>query len=318
MLILTTLLIFLSFGLAGYSIAEVSRRRQVAAETLRGRLSGAAGKSGAQSSILRDERLSNIAWLNVALARLSLTAPLARMIRQAGLSNRVGEVVLYIPLVGGAAGLIAMLVTGNLMMSALIAAAAGSIPLFVVARKRTKRMRLFSEQLPDALDLVRAALQAGHSFTTAMYVVADEFPNPVAEEFRTVAEEVRLGLPLRDALYNLRERVDDPNVPILVVGVLVAQEVGGNLAEVLDNTTDTIRERFKLLRDVMVMTAQGRLSGLVLTALPVVVGIGMFFLNPTYFAPMLTDRRGWYMIGYSIVSVICGHFMIQRLVKIRV
>src|SRR5262249_11268966 len=158
--------------------------------------------------------------------------------------------------------------------------------------------RLFSEQLPDALDLTRAALQAGHSLLTALFVGADEFPDPVAEELRTVADEIRLGLPLRDALRHLGDRVDDPNVPILIAWVLVAQEVGGNLAEVLDNTSYTIRERFKLLRDVMVMTAQGRLSGMVLTALPILVGVFMYFLNPTYFQPMIETQAGWYMMGY--------------------
>jgi tight adherence protein B len=192
------------------------------------------------------------------------------------------------------------------------------IPILTLQRKRTKRMRLFSEQLPDALDLIRAALQAGHSFTTAMYVVADEFPDPISEELRTVAEEVRLGLPLRDALYNLRDRVNDPNMPILIVGVLVAQEVGGNLAEVLDNTSYTIRERFKLLRDVQVMTAQGRLSGRVLTALPILVGLFLYFLNREYFQPMLDNQTGWYMLGYAVISIAIGHVLIQRIVDIRV
>ena len=134
------------------------------------------------------------------------------------------------------------------------------------------RRALFAEQLPDALDLVRAALQAGHGLMAALSVVADEFPDPVAQEFRDVVEEVRLGLPLRDALYNLAERVGDPDVALLDVGILTAQDVGGNLAEVLDNISYTIRERFKLQRDIQVLTAQGRLSGGVLTALPFFVG----------------------------------------------
>jgi len=165
---------------------------------------------------------------------------------------------------------------------------------------------------------LRAALQAGHSFVTALYVVADEFPDPIAEELRIVAEEMRLGMPTRDALYRLRNRVDDENLPILVVGLMVTQDIGGNLAEVLDNICHTIRERFKLLRDVQVMTAQGRLSGLVLTALPVLVAGLMFFLTPTYFRPMLESSKGLYMIGYALVSIVIGHLIIQRIVRIRV
>jgi tight adherence protein B len=108
------------------------------------------------------------------------------------------------------------------------------------------------------------------------------------------------------------------NVPILIVGVLVAQEVGGNLAEVLDGVSYTIRERFKLLRDVQVMTAQGRFSGRLLTALPIVGGLFMYFFNPVYFSPMLTDPRGKYLLAYALLSIVFGHLVIQRIVDIRV
>jgi tight adherence protein B len=240
------------------------------------------------------------------------------MIQQAGLSNRVGEVLLYIPLLALLAFLIGRMISNNPLFSMVMAGVAGMMPLFVIQRRRRKRLRLFSEQLPDALDLVRAALQAGHSLLTSLFVVADEFPDPIAEELRTVADEIRLGLPMRDALHHLQERVEDPNVPILIVGILVAQEVGGNLAEVLDNTAYTIRERFKLLRDVLVMTAQGRLSGMVLTALPIMVGLFMYFLNPGYFQPMIETKTGWYMLGYAALSIVMGHIVIQRIVRIRV
>ena len=131
---------------------------------------------------------------------------------------------------------------------------------------------------------------------------------------------MRLGLPMREALVRLRDRVDDSNVPILVIGILVAQEIGGNMAEVLDNITYTIRERFKLLRDgdAQVMTAQGRFSGRILTALPFGVGLFMYFLNPKYFAPMTHTQTGWYMLGYALISVLLGHLVIQRIVRIRV
>jgi tight adherence protein B len=314
------LLIFLSIALVGYALASVMGARITAREALQSRLNTLTGRGRdvAATRLFKDQRLSSIPLLHALLARLSFTSDLVRMIQQAGLSNRVGEVLLYVPLLALLALLLGRVVSGNLLVSLAMAAIAGAIPILVVQRKRNKRMRLFSEQLPDALDLIRAALQAGHSLLTALYVVADEFPNPVAEEVRTTAEEMRLGLPLRDALYHLRERVDDQNVPILIVGILVAQEVGGNLAEVLDNTSYTIRERFKLLRDVQVMTAQGRLSGKVLTALPVLVGVFMYFLNPGYFAPMLKSQTGWYMMGYVIVSIALGHIAIQRIVSIRV
>ncbi len=226
--------------------------------------------------------------------------------------------LLYIPLLFCVGVLGVVFLGGSRLIGLIVGAVAAMIPLIVVQRIRRKRARLFSEQLSDALDLIRAALQAGHGFLSALTVVADEFPDPIAQEFREVAEEIRLGLPMRDALYHLIERVDDPNLPILVVGILVTHEVGGNLAEVLNNISHTIRERFKLLRDTQVMTAQGRLSGRVLTALPFIVALVMLVLNPTYFAPMLQTSTGHYMLAYALLSIVVGHLVIRRLVTIKV
>jgi tight adherence protein B len=194
----------------------------------------------------------------------------------------------------------------------------GSIPLLVVQRIRAKRLRAFAEQLPDALDLMRSALQAGHGIQAAYAVVAESLPDPVATEFRQVVEEMRLGRSMREALYNLAERMGDVNIPILIVGVLVSQEVGGNLAEVIENVTHTIRERAKLQRQVQALTAQGRLSGTVLTCLPFIVGVLMYLVNPVYYEPMTTSRTGFYMILYAFGSLVYGHFVIRRLVRIEV
>ena len=320
MLGVAALLIFVALTLAGYAAVVMARTRGEAEQFIKSRLSTVASVAGETPAapILRDDRLSAIPALNAMLARLSPVTGMVRMIRQAGLSNRVGEVVLYILLLGCVGLLLGVLLFGNPLISAVLCFAGAALPLLIVQRKRRVRMRLFSEQLPDALDLVRAALQAGHGLLAALLVVADEFPDPVAQEFRVLAEEIRLGMPLRDGLYRLRDRVDDTNVPILVVGILVAQEVGGNLAEVLENITHTIRERFKILRDVQVMTAQGRMSGSVLTLLPIAAGVFMYFLNPTYFTPMLQKQAGLYMLGYAFGSIIIGHFFIRRLVRIRV
>ncbi len=320
MLGLAAFLVFVSVALAGYAVTSISVRQQEASESVRRRLydSAAVSVERPAAPLLKDQRLSTIPALNALLGRIAPVTRVVRMIRQAGMTNRVGEVLLYIPLLGCFGLLAGLVLSGNILISGLFGLLGGALPLLVVQRWRRKRMQLFGEQLPDSLDLLRAALQAGHSFVTALYVVADEFPDPIAEELRTVAEEIRLGMPTRDALHRLRDRVEDPNVPILVVGILIAQDVGGNLAEVLDNISHTIRERFKLLRDVQVMTAQGRLSGSVLTALPVLVGLFMYFLNPKYFAPMIESQKGWYMMGYALVSIILGHFAIQRIVRIRV
>jgi tight adherence protein B len=318
MLGLIALLTFLTLLLMGYALAGWAREREATRGALAQRLESVTGVGVDTPSLLKDQRLSTIGALNSVLARVSPAQKAVKMVQQARIKRRVGEVLLYIPLLALIGFLLVNLITGSRLLAAAAAVIAGSIPLLVVERIRRQRARLFGEQLPDALDLIRAALQAGHGFLGALQVVAQEFPDPIAEELRDVTEEVRLGLPLRDALYHLVDRVDDPNIPILVVGVLIVQEVGGNLAEVIDNIAYTIRERFKLQREILVMTAQGRLSGLVLTALPLLVGLFLYFLNPQYFAPMIGTSSGHWMLGYAAVSILCGHFVIRRIVNLRV
>ncbi|TMA36070.1 MAG: type II secretion system F family protein [Deltaproteobacteria bacterium] len=325
MLGLAALLVFASLALVGYAISGWAKGREESKQTLDRRLAVMTGAAVAdaptdssQSSVLKDRRLSGIAFLNTVLRRMSRLNPLVRMIRQAGLKKRVGEILLYVPLlgVGGYVGVVSFGFPEAAGLGAGVVA--GGLPLMIVRRMQRKRNSLFSEQLPDALDLIRAALQAGHSLSSALYVVADEFPDPIAPEFREVAEEMRLGLPMRDALYNLTERVDDSNLPILIIGILVTQEIGGNLAEVLNNISHTIRERFKLLRETKVMTAQGKMSGNLLSALPFCVAIGVFLMNPTYFSPMLHTTTGLYMLCYAVVSIVFGHVVISRITNIRV
>jgi tight adherence protein B len=275
---IAALLIFVAAVLAGYGVSAAFREREEARRVLAGRLRGMGDPvvEAQAAPLLKDQRLSTIPLLNVLLNGMPAVVPVVRMIRQAGLRRRVGEVLLYIPLLACIGFLATVLAGGGPLLGLVVAVAGGSLPLLVVQRIRRQRTARFGEQLPDALDLVRSALQAGHGLLSALSVVADAFLDPIAQDLRHVVEEVRLGLPLREALANLVERVDDPNVPILVVGILVAQDVGGNLAEVIDNIAYTIRERAKVLREVNALTAQGRLSGGVLTALPFVVGLVMY------------------------------------------
>jgi len=313
-------LCFFALVMAGYAGAMWIQQRLSARREVLDRLRGTTGLTVTDEtrSLLKDQRLSGIPAFDALLSRTPLVAPLVTMIQQAGLRRRAGEVLLYIPLLGSIGFLLCTLFGARMPVRIVVTLVVAMIPVLVISRMRTQRMRLFGEQLPDALDLVRSALQAGHGLIAALQVVGDTFPDPVATEFRWIVDEVRLGLPFRDALYNLAARVGDVNVPILIVGILTAQDVGGNMAEVIDNITYTIRERAKLQRDIQVMTAQGRLSGLVLTALPFIVGTFMFLRNPTYFSPMVTRRTGQMWLLYGCISLLAGHIMVRRIVKIQV
>jgi tight adherence protein B len=320
---MAAILAILSFGclvMAGLGLSKWIQQRLTARREVETRLRGVTGLQavGEARSLLKDQRLSGIPAFDALLSRTPLVAPLVVMIQQAGMRRRAGEVLLYIPLLASIGYLVCALAGLDVPFRLAIATVMALMPVIVVSRMRARRMRLFAEQLPDGLDLVRSALQAGHGIMAAFQVVSETFPDPIASEFRYITEEVQLGLPLRDALYNMAARVGDQNLPILVVGILTAQDVGGNMAEVIDNVTYTIRERAKLQRDIQVLTAQGRLSGLILTALPFLVGTFMFVYNPTYFAPMIERRTGHLLLLYAGSSLVIGHLLVRRIVKLKV
>ena len=185
------LLIFLSLVLSGYALSTWVRQRDEAQETRARRLASMTGTTPilVDSALLKDQRLSSIQQLNELLGQISLIAPVVRMVRQARLNRRVGEVLLYIPLLGCVGFLVTVLIGGNRLLGLIVGALCACIPLLVVQRIRRKRAQLFGEQLPDALDLIRAALQAGHGLASAMNVVADEFPDPIAQELRDVTRK---------------------------------------------------------------------------------------------------------------------------------
>jgi tight adherence protein B len=320
MFAILALLIFASLTLAGYALAAMARARETAKQALDRRLWTMAGSGDGtlHVGVLKDRRLSSIGFVNRVLPRLKIVVPLGRLIARAGLKKRVGEVLLLMVFLALAATFVCALVTGNVLFSVVAGAIAGAVPVVIVRRMARKRSLLFAEQLPDALDLARSALQAGHGLMAALSVVADEFPDPISQEFRELTEEVRLGLSMREALDDLADRVGTPDLALLQVGVLVAQDIGGNLTEVFDNISHTIRERFKVQRETKVLTAQGRISGGVLTALPFLVGIGLTLINPSYMKPMFETTTGHHMLMYAGGSMLLGHLIIRRLVAIKV
>jgi tight adherence protein B len=320
MLFLSAVMVFLALVLAGFAAAMWLQQTEDARAALVRRLGTMAGRLHdiPTGPLLKDQNLSSIRLLNALLGSMPVVNPVVRMIQQSGVRRRVGEVLLYVPLLACSVLLLNALLGGSFIIGVPLAIVAGAVPLLIVSRMRRNRALRFAEQLPEALDLIRSALQAGHGVPGALAVVGETFPDPISYEFRYMVEEIRLGLTMREALRNLAQRVPDPNLPILSVGILVAQDAGGNLAEVVDNIAYTIRERFKLIRETRVLTAQGRLSGAVLTALPFALGLFMFIWNRNYFRPLIETRAGHLMIAYGIVSLLVGHRFIRRLVTIKV
>jgi tight adherence protein B len=194
----------------------------------------------------------------------------------------------------------------------------GAIPFMVLKMKRSRRMSKFEEQFPEALDLIARALKAGHAFATGLKMAADELEEPVGPEFLKTFDEQNFGLPLKDALENLTHRIPVLDVRFFATAVLIQRETGGNLSEILENLSHVVRERFKILRQVRVYTAHGRLTGYVLLALPAFLSIALMFINPEHMNLLFRERMGQMMLLGAIVMQTFGFLWIKQIVKIEV
>ncbi|MDX1624559.1 MAG: type II secretion system F family protein [Gemmatimonadota bacterium] len=256
--------------------------------------------------------------LQSLLDRLPRGPELGRLLDQAGLGWGVAR--LYALIVGAAlvGGLVGYAFTGAGFIALPSALLAAAVPYLYVKWKKKKRLEAFEEAFPDAIDLLGRSVRAGHAFATGLQMVADEMPDPMGREFRQVFEEQKFGLPMADALVGLSERIDLSDVRIFVTAVLIQREVGGNLAEILDNLSNTIRERFTIKRQVRVYTAQGRFTGYLLAALPFVVAFLIFMLNPEYMSVLWTEPVGRMLIMVALMLQLIGYFVIRRIVDIEI
>lgn len=221
----------------------------------------------------------------------------------------------------GSAVVVAMITTVlvRVVWAAPAAAAVGvTLPTAFLLRKRSVRLRKFEEMFPEALDLLSRAVKAGHAFQTAMNMAAEELPDPVGPEFRKTFDQQNFGLPLRDALNAMSERIPIIDVKFFVTAVLIQRETGGNLSEILDNLSHVVRERFKVLRQVRVHTAHGRFTGWVLLALPAALGVVMSYINPEHMQLLYREPMGRMMLMGAVVMQTIGFFWIKRVIKIEV
>jgi tight adherence protein B len=243
---------------------------------------------------------------------------LARWIEQSGMKASISGVLIV---AAGLAVLLAFLggmATRSPWALPVGAALGFGLPFVVLNIKRGRRMHAFEEQFPEALDLIGRALKAGHAFATGLKMAADELPEPVGPEFRKTFDEQNFGLPLKDALDNLAKRIPLLDVRFFTTAVLIQRETGGNLAEILENLSHVVRERFKILRQVRVYTAHGRFTGYVLLALPAVLGIALSFINPDHMNMLFRERMGQMMLLFAIVMQTVGFLWIKQVIKIEV
>jgi len=269
-------------------------------------------------NVRKNELLSSIPWLNQKLLKLELTPYLRKMLSQADLNWSAGRLLVLcsagfvIPTYG------LLQATNNAVLAFAAGAVLGALPFGFVLVKRRRRFSSFEKNLPEALDLMVSGLRAGHSLLAAMALVARECPQPVGSEFKICFEEQNYGLEMKAALENLIVRVPLQDLKITTTAILIQKESGGNLAEVLDKTAYVIRERFRLKRQIMVHTAQGRLTGLILTLLPIVLGVGIYFVDPGMISILWHRQIGIELMWAAAGLIVLGGFVIWKIVDIDV
>ena len=241
-----------------------------------------------------------------------------RWIEQSGLKISISAVLLIAVVCGILGAILVTMLTRSPFGIPAGFAIGFALPFMFLKFKRTKRLRAFEEQFPEALDLIARALKAGHAFATGLKMAADELSEPVGPEFRKTFDEQNFGLPLKDALENLTLRLPILDVRFFATAVLIQRETGGNLSEILENLAHVVRERFKILRQVRVYTAHGRLTGYVLLALPAVLGIALSFINPDHMNMLFRERMGQILLMVAMGMQIAGYIWIKQVVKIEV
>jgi len=268
--------------------------------------------------ILRDDKLSEIPTVNRILSKFRFSHNLQRLIDQAGIPVKAGALVLGILSLGGLAFLLVLYLLNNLILAFVAAFVAGSLPYLYVRRRKRKRKEEFESLLPEAMDIMTNALKAGFSFESALSMVAREIPDPVGIEFAVAFEEQNLGTSLSEALSNMEKRIESEDLDLFITALLIQRKTGGNLVEILEKIGNTIRERFRLRREVRIFTAQGRFSGFILVLLPMVVAVAISVLNPEYLKILLVERIGNYLLGGAIIMQIVGIWLIRRIINIQI
>jgi len=315
------LLVFVVVTLGVFAAISLYDQRKAQARVLRDRLS-TVQKPTEQTipdmALLRDEVLSRIPAFDTLLRRSERVSLLQKMLAQGNIDIRAGNFLMLCAVSSLVFGAIAFIAGGAVLFGWAGALLGFFIPYAYASHMRTRRFQKFEEKFPEAIDTLARAVRAGHAFTTALEMIANEVSEPVAGEFRQLYEEQKFGLPVRDALVNLADRIPLVDVKFFVTAVMLQRETGGNLAEILDNLSYVIRERFKILRQVRVHTAQGRLTMVLLMALPPTIVVLMLMLNPGFIRPLFTDPIGHALIVGGITLQTMGYFVIRRIIRIQV
>ena len=276
---------------------------------------------GEDLDLTRKRLLSNVPWFHRLLITIRYRIPviekLDRLVMQAKVQKPLG-LFLLIAIALGFTSLLAVGKTAGYLVALPVSLFLAMTPFFYLQFKKNKRMRKFESQLPEALDLVARALRAGHAFSGGLYLVAQEFDDPIGPEFAKTLDEINFGSGVPEAMKGLMNRVDCPDLRFFVVSVILQRETGGNLAEILESIGRLIRDRFKLMGRVRTLSADGRLSAIILISLPFIVAFAMTFISPDHIKFLIFDPTGRVLILWIIINMILGVLVMRRIIRIKV
>ncbi|HEX3560606.1 MAG TPA: type II secretion system F family protein [Pyrinomonadaceae bacterium] len=306
--------------LGAYLLAThgTEKRRARLQQRLTEALLHSAHSGDAEVRLAREELMSEIPLLNRALLELQFATRLRRVIDQADLNLTVTRLLMFSAMAGILGALAVWMLTPNWLLALPAGLSAAALPFVHVFWKRHKRLNDFLSLLPDALDLMSRALQAGHAFAESLHMVSTEMPEPISTEFRKTYEEQNLGLSLKLALENLSERVPLLDLRMCITAILIQRETGGNLAEVLEKVAQTIRERFRILEDLKTLTTSSRMSAWILCGLPIFIAVAVTVMNPEYMSVLWSDPRGHRLLAVAIALQITGMLVIRKILRIKI
>ncbi|BCV23445.1 type II secretion system F family protein [Gelria sp. Kuro-4] len=252
---------------------------------------------------------------------LSLARRLGRLadkkLEEADVLLRGGEFIVIVLACAVATSLVAFTITLNPAGSLVLGLTAAAMPFVALDAARAKRLASFNAQIGDALTITANSLRSGFSFLQSMDMVRKELPDPIKKEFTRTIKEISLGTPTEEALENMARRVNSEDLDLVVTAVLIQKQVGGNLAEVLDNIAETVRDRMRIKREIRTLTAQGRISGLIIGLLPLILGGFMMVVRPSYVMELFSSRAGWTMLTLAVTGELTGLLIIRKIVDIR-
>jgi tight adherence protein B len=317
---LLPMLIAASVALAAYALFQlVVRLADAERRKLKQRLSGEnrPSASGATSVTIHN-RPDHQSGLDELLSSVSMLSSLRRHLIQAYPDATLSGFMLVTGGCGLAVGGLVFILTFQPLVALVGAAIGAGVPMLVLSHKRARRQSLLADQLPEALDFMSRILRAGHSLSTSMQMMADELPKPLSTEFRRAYDQHSLGVPLEDALRELAARVDSSDFAFFVTAVLIQRQTGGDLAEVLNNISNMIRQRIRLQEHVKAKTAEGRFTGYILSAFPAVMFVLAYMMNPDYAGVLIKEDIGLTLLGIAFFMQMMGLLAIRKITTVEV